>query len=235
MLPLAILAGGLATRLGPVTSRTPKSLIAVAGRPFIYHQLELLRSQGIDRVVLCVGHLADQIRASVGDGNGLGLTIRYSYDGDRLLGTGGAIKKALPLLGTDFFVLNGDSYLPCSLAQIQSAYRSAGRPGLMTLVRNDNRWDRSNIVYRGGEIVEYDKHSIRADMAHIDFGLSVFSKDVFAKYQPARSIDLADICRELVTSGQLAAFEVSGRFYEIGSQQGIIETQEFLSRRPANA
>jgi NDP-sugar pyrophosphorylase family protein len=235
MLPVAILAGGLATRLRPVTRSVPKSLIAIAGRPFIFHQLELLRSQGVERVVLCLGHLADQIRASVGDGDGLGLTINYSHDGDHLLGTGGAVRKALSLLGKDFFVLNGDSYLPCSLAAIQSAYHSAGRPALMTVVRNDNRWDRSNVLYRSGDIVEYDKRSPRADMSHIDFGVSVFSKSVFSKYETAQIIDLADICQDLCSNGQLAAFEVAGRFYEIGSQQGIMETEAFLLRKPANA
>jgi MurNAc alpha-1-phosphate uridylyltransferase len=235
MLPVAILAGGLATRLRPVTLAVPKSLLAIAGRPFIFHQLELLRSQGIQRVVLCVGHLAEQVRASVADGDAFGLAISYSYDGEQLLGTGGAVKKAVALLGEDFFVLNGDSYLPCSLAQIQSAYRSAGRPALMTVLRNDNRWDRSNILYCDGEIVEYDKRSARADMSHIDFGVSVFSSRVFSKYEPDQFIDLADICRDLCSSGQLAAFEVSQRFYEIGSPQGITETEQFLSRKPANA
>jgi NDP-sugar pyrophosphorylase family protein len=235
MLPVAILAGGLATRLHPETNAVPKSLIKIAGRPFIFHQLELLRSQGVDRVVLCVGHLAEQIRAVVGDGNTLGMTISYSYDGDELLGTGGALRKALPLLDRDFFVLYGDSYLPCSLAQIQSAYERAARPALMTVLRNDNRWERSNIVYRHGEIVDYDKRSARADMSYVDFGLSAFSPDVFSKYAAGTVLDLADICQSLSRNGQMAAFEVSARFYEIGSRQGILETEAFLSQKPAGA
>src|SRR5580658_3498417 len=120
MLPVAILAGGLATRLRPLTDRVPKSLLKIAGRPFIFHQLELLKTQGVGRAVLCVGHLGEQIEAAVGDGRALDLEIEYSFDGSELLGTGGALKKALPLLGEEFFVLNGDSYLPCSLSQIQS-------------------------------------------------------------------------------------------------------------------
>jgi MurNAc alpha-1-phosphate uridylyltransferase len=235
MLPVAILAGGLATRLRPMTAQVPKSLLAIAGRPFIFHQLELLRTQGVEHVVLCVGHLADQIRAQVGDGEGLGLTISYSYDGGQLLGTGGAVRKALPLLGQDFFVLNGDSYLPCSWADVQSAYARAGRPALMSVLRNDDRWDRSNVVFRDGELVLYDKRSERADMSYIDFGLSVFSSAVFSTYEAGQFLDLADVCRELSTRGQLAAFEVPVRFYEIGSRQGIVETEEFLSRRLANA
>jgi N-acetyl-alpha-D-muramate 1-phosphate uridylyltransferase len=235
MLPVAILAGGLATRLRPLTDRVPKALLGIAGRPFIFHQLELLKRQGVDRVVLCVGHLGDQVEAAVGDGRTLGLAIRYSFDGPELLGTGGALKQALPLLGDRFFVLNGDSYLPCSFAQVQSAYEASRRPALMTVLRNNNRWDRSNVVFRNGELVEYDKNSRRPDMSHIDFGLSVFSSGVFSTHGKSKVIDLADICRELLSAGQLAAVEVSERFYEIGSPRGIRDTEDFLSRQWVDA
>jgi MurNAc alpha-1-phosphate uridylyltransferase len=231
MLPVAILAGGLATRLRPMTDRVPKALLSVAGRPFIFHQLTLLKNQGIDRVVLCVGHLGEQVKALVGDGRKFGLIIRYSFDGIELLGTGGALKKALPLLGDDFFVLNGDSYLPCSFARIQSAYESARRPALMTVLRNDCRWDKSNILFKNGELIEYDKKSPSLEMSHIDFGLSVLSTQVFSRYRESTPIDLADICRELSKAGQVAAVEVSERFYEIGSPQGIRDTEEFLAHQ----
>src|ERR1700691_1134860 len=108
MWTVAILSGGLATRLRPKTDRIPKSLLSIAGRPFIFHQLDLLKNQGVTRVVLCVGHFGDQIRAAVGDGRSLGLAISYSFDGTELLGTGGALKQALPFLGDNFFALNGD-------------------------------------------------------------------------------------------------------------------------------
>jgi MurNAc alpha-1-phosphate uridylyltransferase len=231
MLPVAILAGGLATRLRPMTDRVPKALLTIAGRPFIFHQLTLLKNQGVDGVVLCVGHLGEQVKAAVGDGRKFGLDIQYSFDGNELLGTGGALKKALPLLGDDFLVLNGDSYLPCSFARIQSAYEAARRPALMTVLRNDGRWDKSNVLFRNGELIEYDKESPRPDMLHIDFGLSVLSSQVFSKYRESTTIDLADICRELSKAGQLAAVEVSGRFYEIGSPRGIKDTEEFLARQ----
>jgi NDP-sugar pyrophosphorylase family protein len=230
-LPVAILAGGLATRLRPMTDRVPKSLLSIAGRPFIFHQLELLKTQGVDRVVLCVGHLGEQVKAAVGDGRTLGLAIDYSFDGGELLGTGGALKQALSLLGGRFFVMHGDSYLPCSLAPIQSVYDAARRPALMTVLRNDNQWDRSNVLFRNGEPLLYDKKSPRLDMSHIDFGLYVFSGDVFSTYGESKVIDLADICQQLSKTGQLAAFEVSERFYEIGSPQGIRDTEEFLSRK----
>jgi NDP-sugar pyrophosphorylase family protein len=229
MLPVAILAGGLATRLQSLTERVPKSLLRVAGRPFIFHQLDMLRHQGVERVVLCVGHLGDQIQAAVGAGATTALAISYSFDGAELRGTGGALKRALPLLGDEFFVLNGDSYLPCSLAMVQSSYEAAQRPALMTVLRNDNRWDKSNVLFRNGQLLAYDKRNPRAAMSHIDFGLSVVSRAVFAKYRDATPVDLADIFRELSLSGQLAALEVFERFYEIGSPQGLRDTEEFLS------
>jgi N-acetyl-alpha-D-muramate 1-phosphate uridylyltransferase len=233
MFPVALLAGGLATRLYPLTDRIPKSLLPVAGRPFVFHQLELLRDKGIEDVVICVGHFAQQIEAAVGDGRQFGLKVRYSFDGERLLGTGGALKHALPALGAAFFVMYGDSYLPCSFERIQAAYVAAGRPALMTVLRNDNQWDRSNVMYQQGRVVEYDKRSERDDLTYIDFGISVLSHDVFARYPGADIIDLSDICRDLSLSGDLAGLEVEQRFYEIGSRQGIADMEEFLARAAA--
>jgi NDP-sugar pyrophosphorylase family protein len=235
LLPVAILGGGLASRLRPLTEHVPKSLLRVAGRPFIFHQLEMLRSQGVEHVVLCVGHLGEQIRSTVGDGATPGLALSYSFDGEQLLGTGGALKHALPLLGDDFFVLNGDSYLPCSLAAVQRAYQAAHRPALMTVLHNHNKWDRSNVLLNEGEPLLYDKQAPRADMHHIDFGLSVLSRAVFASYREAGVIDLADIFRDLSRNGRLAAFEVTERFYEIGSLEGLKDTEQFLSRRRGGA
>jgi MurNAc alpha-1-phosphate uridylyltransferase len=231
MLPVAIVAGGLATRLRPQTSRVPKALLSIAGRPFIFHQLELLKRQHIERVVLCVGHLGEQIEEAVGDGRSQGLMVDYSYDGSELLGTGGAVRRATPLLGDQFFVLYGDSYTPCSFAPIQRAYEDSGRPALMTVLRNENRWDHSNVLFADGALIEYDKHSPRADMLHIDYGLSIFSRDAFSAYEGRTVLDLADVCADLSRSGRLAGFEVTERFYEIGSPQGIAETEVFLRQR----
>jgi NDP-sugar pyrophosphorylase family protein len=229
MLPVAILAGGQATRLRPLTDCVPKSLLNVAGRPFVFHQLEMLREQGVERVVLCVGHLGEQIRDAVDAAAMPGLRVGCSFDGSELLGTGGALKHALPLLGEDFFVLHGDSYLRCSLPEVQAAYRTAGRPALMTVLRNDNQWDRSNVLFRDGRLLAYDKRAPRSDMSHIDFGLSVLSSAVFTRYARERIIDLADVFRDLAQRGELAALEVSQRFYEIGSPRGLRETEAFLT------
>jgi len=235
LLPVAILAGGLATRLRPLTDGKPKSLLTVAGRPFILHQLELLRAQGVERIVLCLAHLGEQIRAAVEGALVPGLSVSYSFDGPSLLGTGGALRAALPLLGEEFFVLNGDSYLPCSLPRIQAAYRAAARPALMTVMRNDNCWDRSNVRFSDGRLLAYDKRAPQPHMSHIDFGLSVLSRGVFDRYAHVGVLDLADVLHDLVQRSELAAFEVSERFYEIGSPQGLKDTEEFLSRQVTRA
>src|SRR5258708_3077419 len=121
MLPVAILAGGLATRLRPVTETIPKALVEVAGKPFILRQLDYLREQGVSRVVLCVGFLGEQIRAVVGDGTALGLSVSYSQDWPTLMGTGGALRQAPPLLEFQFLVLYGDSYLAIDFASVEGA------------------------------------------------------------------------------------------------------------------
>jgi len=234
MLPVAILAGGLATRLHPLSQRVPKALLPIVGRPFIFHQLDLLQSQGIEQVVICIGHLGEQIEAAVGDGSAFGLQVRYSSDGAQLLGTGGALRQALPLLGDRFFVLYGDSYVRCSLAEVQSAFGRLGRPALMTVLRNDDRWARSNVLLRDGEIIAYDKAAPRSGMVHVDFGVAVLSSRLLQRY-PRPRFDLGELYAELSARRELAAFEVGERFYEIGSPQGLADTEAFLSRGPHRA
>ena len=168
MLPVAVLAGGLGTRLGAVTQTLPKSLVEVAGRPFVEHQLNLLRREGVERVVMCVGHLGEQIERAVGDGRRFALHVAYSFDGDTLMGTGGALRRALPLLGDAFFVLYGDSYLDLPLPPIERTFRVQNLPALMTIFRNEGRWDTSNVLFDGARIVAHDKRNLHPDMRHID-------------------------------------------------------------------
>ena len=234
MLPAAVLAGGLATRLRPLSEKLPKSLLPVAGQPFIRWQLRLLAQQGVTEAVLCVGHLGEQIRAEVGDGTGCGMTIRYSFDGETLLGTGGALRRAAPLLGEAFFVLYGDSYLPCSFAAVQRTFAASGARALLTVFRNEDRWERSNVLFHEGRIVEYNKRTPSAGMAHVDFGLSVVTAGVLERYRTGDAFDLADLYRELSLQGELAGLEVTERFYEVGSRQGIRATERYL-RRQGNA
>ena len=227
-IPIAILAGGLATRLRPVTEKIPKSLIPVAGKPFLAHQLELLHARGIRHVVLCVGYLGEMIQREFGDGSALGVRLDYSFDGPKLLGTGGAIRRALPLLGREFFVLYGDSYLPADYRPIAEFFQRSGKLGLMTVYRNEGKFDTSNVVFRNGEIVVYDKKMKSPEMRHIDYGLSLFQASVFAAYAADQVFDLAEVMGKLVRDKQLAGYEVRERFYEIGSPAGLAELETLL-------
>ena len=229
-IPVAILAGGLATRLRPITEKIPKSLIPVAGKPFLEHQLELLRSRGVQRAVLCVGYLGEMVRRDFGDGEKYDVKLDYSFDGDKLLGTGGAIKRALPLLGDEFFVLYGDSYLPVEYAPIAEFLQRSGKLGCMTVYHNEGKYDTSNVVFAGGEIKVYDKKAKLPEMRHIDYGLSLFKASAFDSYPADQPFDLAEVMGKLVREKQLAGFEVRERFYEIGSPAGLAELEALFTK-----
>jgi NDP-sugar pyrophosphorylase family protein len=230
-IPVAILAGGLATRLWPITEKIPKSLVPIAGKPFLAHQLELLHARGIRRAVLCVGYLGEMIQRDFGDGNAFGLRLDYSFDGPKPLGTGGAIKRALPLLGDDFFVLYGDSYLPVEYRPIAEFFRHGGKLGCMTVYRNEGRYDTSNVVFRDGAIAVYDKKNRPPEMRHIDYGLSLFKAAVFESYSAGQPFDLAEVMSKLVREKQLAGYEVRERFYEMGSPAGLAELESLLQSK----
>jgi N-acetyl-alpha-D-muramate 1-phosphate uridylyltransferase len=227
--PVAILAGGLASRLGPLARQTPKCLLDVGGRPFVHHQLYQLHDQGVRRVVLCLGHLGEQVMKSVGNGSAFDLEVFYSFDGPQLQGTAGAIKKALPLLGASFFVLYGDSYLECDYTAVQEAFQTAGRLALMTVYRNDGRWDNSNVDFRDHRILAYDKVRRTERMHYIDYGLGVFHRVAFDFVPERGAFDLAAVYQEILKQEELAGFEVTNRFYEIGSVEGLEETRKYLS------
>ena len=230
-MPVAILAGGLATRLGTLAEHIPKSLLEVAGKPFIEHQLVLLSHAGISDVVLCVGHLGAMIQENLGDGARLGVRIRYSDDGDTRRGTGGAVRNALPLLGDAFFVLYGDSYLDCDYRAIETSYERLGLPALMTVFRNEGAFDTSNVEYADRKILRYDKKVRTPGMQHIDYGLGIFKADIFRRYTDALAFDLADVYTDLVRDSRLAAYEVGTRFYEIGSEKGLAETRAVIEEK----
>ena len=200
----------------------------VAGRPFIAHQLNLLSRQGITDVVVCTGYLGEQIESYVGDGAKFGLRVRYSRDGDKPLGTGGALRRALPMLGERFMVMYGDSYLRTALSPVYATFRASGRPALMTVYRNVNQIERSNVEFANGVIHSYDKVRHTDAMLHIDYGLGVLDASVLSARPTDLAFDLADLYQELANRGLLGGFEVSERFYEIGSPAGLAETEAFL-------
>jgi NDP-sugar pyrophosphorylase family protein len=225
------LAGGLATRMRPLTETVPKSMLEVADEPFIAHQLRLFRRQGLPRAVLCLGHLGGAVRDFVGDGSEFGLSTSFSFDGEKLLGTAGALKKAEPLLGDVFWVVYGDAYLDLDLRPIWASFQLSKQPALMTTFRNDGRWDKSNVLFRDGRIVVYDKNSADPAMKHIDYGLLILRRQVLDAVPAGQETDLADVLSALVLQGAVAGFEVRERFYEIGSPQGLCETDEHIRLR----
>ncbi len=234
----AILAGGLATRLGSVSAYTPKSMLLVGGQPFIAHQLEQLSAQGLPEVVICAGNLADQIESFVGNGAKFGCKVRYSFDGQSRMGTGGALRLALPLLGEHFVVMYGDSYLQQPIPPVWEAFLQAKKAALMTVFENRNRWDRSNIEWRDGSIVRYEKSAstlpdTQAAMQHIDYGLGCIRSSSLAAWPENSPFDLGAYYRAMLEKEELAGFEVQERFYEIGSPAGLAETDKLLSFRGA--
>jgi NDP-sugar pyrophosphorylase family protein len=228
MPPLALLAGGLGTRLGSLAAQTPKALVEVAGKPFLAYQLELLASQGIREIVICCGHLGDAIHAFAGDGHAFGCRIQYSHDGPELLGTGGAIRKALPLLGSEFWVMYGDTYLTAQFAAVLDTFRKEGKFACMAVLRNSNRWDTSNVEFMNGTLIRYSKQQRTPSMQYIDYGLSLFSAEAFRNWSGTRAFDLSQMQEQLTEQGEMAACEVHDRFYEIGTPSALHETEIFL-------
>jgi N-acetyl-alpha-D-muramate 1-phosphate uridylyltransferase len=230
---IAVLAGGLATRLGQLTKATPKALLDVCGRPFLSWQLELFASRGLRDVVLCVSHYADQIEEWVARNPIAGLRVRFSHDGPRRLGTGGALRAALPLLGSPFLVTYGDSYLRCEYLDVFRAFThsTAEKPPLamMTVFENQGRWDQSNIVYRDGRILRYDKQDRSPEMRHIDYGLGVLTAEAFDALAHEEVFDLAQVYQAALAVDRLAAYEITERFYEVGSHTGIEEFRAFAA------
>jgi NDP-sugar pyrophosphorylase family protein len=227
-LPVAILAGGMATRLKPITEKVPKILVEVAGEPFFSHQIRLLAKAGLRRLVLCVGYLGEQVSERYGDGSKWGMQIEYSFDGPKLLGTGGALIRALPKLGDAFYVLYGDSYLPVDYVAVGERFLSSGKMGLMTVYANQGKFDTSNVWFEGGTIQAYDKRNRVPEMRHIDYGLGVFRRSAFDSFPRDQVVDLEEVQKALLARGELAGYEIGKRFYEIGSHAGLEELDRLL-------
>ena len=230
-LPVVVLCGGLAKRLRPITEKIPKSLIEINGIPFIHHQLRLLQIQGFKNVYLCAGFLGEMIEDFVKDGASYNLNVEYAFDGDQLLGTGGAIKKLLDVYPLDeFFVLYGDSYLTCDFQDVENTYVKNGRSPLMTVYKNNNQFDKSNVSFDGRSVIYYNKNSEKTDLDYIDYGLSILRSRDFENTKT--SFDLSIILENLAANNVLNGYEVHERFYEIGSTQGIEELNNYLRSKP---
>ena len=229
MYPVVLLSGGLATRMREYAEKIPKSMIDVAGKPFIHWQLSMLKEQNVEHVILCIGHLGEMIETYAGDGSEYGLKLTYSYDGDKLLGTGGAIKKIEDILPDTFFILYGDSYLEIPYAPLVDAFSSSDKKGLMTVYENKDLYDVSNVIFKDGKLITYRKHDKVKEMHHIDYGLGIMKKEAFRSFPADTVFDLAKVYEKLAVENQLLGYEVFIRFYEIGSPSGLEELRGKLS------
>jgi len=225
---VAILAGGLATRLRPLTEKIPKSMVMIGGRPFLEYQLHFLRKNGVTSVVLCVGYLAEQIENHFGDGRKFGVSISYSYEGDELLGTAGALKNAERLLDDPFFAMYGDSYLFLDFADAMRYFRSRNKLALMTVYKNHDQFERSNTVVEGGLIKKFSKKEKTEGMVYIEYGANIFRKDVLQMIPQGQPYSLDELFPELIRREELLAYEVRDRFYQIGSPQGLEEFEKYV-------
>ena len=230
MLPIAILAGGYASRLGSIAKELPKCLIEINGRPFVDWQLDLLVNHGYSEFVFCVSYKSNLVQEYLGDGSDRGINIQYSLDGETQLGTGGAILNALPKLGKVFGVTYGDSYLPINYRLVEQEFLKVNSNALMTVYRNENQFDVSNVEFLDGKLIDYQKGVINKNMNHIDYGMTFFRQEAFRPWIDQSTFDLSIVCHQLAKEGQLDGFEVFERFYEIGSVQGIEELSQHLGK-----
>jgi len=225
-----ILAGGLGTRLGELTKDVPKSLVPVAGRPFVEHQLALLKAAGVERAVLCIAHHGQQIVDRLGDGSRWGLELAYSHEGVELLGTGGALKKAEPLLDEAFMMMWGDSYLLLDYAAIWRDFLAQPLPAMMVVYKNMNQRVPSNLVVGEGLVTVYDKWAEDPAKMYIDEGLTCMRRELLERVPADQPFAIEEIFRDLAGQHRLAAWETAQPFYEIGSPVGLAELEGLLAK-----
>lgn len=226
---VAILAGGLATRLRPITETIPKAMVPINGKPFLEYQIDFLKKSGVTDLVLCVGHLSEQIEQYFDDGHTRGVTIRYVRDGKTLLGTAGALKRAEDQLEEVFFVMYGDSYLFLDFLDVYSHFRKSQKLALMVVYKNDNKYDMSNVAVEDGLIARYDKKNSTGDLVYIDYGVLVFNKEVL-KFIPEETVcPLEKIIHTLIQRKEIIAYETKKRFYEIGSHNGMDDFKRYIA------
>lgn len=227
-----ILAGGLGTRLRPLTESVPKPMVLVNGRPFLEYELALLKNGGVDDFVVCVGHLHRHIEAHFGDGRKFGVAMRYTHDGERPLGPAGALKKAEPLLDDEFFVTYGDVYLRAPYKEMMQKVLTSGRKAVMGAYRNDNRHGRSDLRVRHGVIVAYDK-SGGPGMRWINYGVTAMRRRALEEVPTGREVGEEEFYGDLIRRGELLAFPIGRRPYEIGTPESLADFTKFVARRRA--
>ena len=231
MIPIVILAGGLATRLRPITTNIPKSLLKVNGEPFIIHQLRNLKFHGFKNVIICIGHLGSKIKEVIQDGSKFGLNVFYSSENEKLLGTGGAILNAFSLLDDYFFIQYGDSWLEINYSKVYKKFINSNKTGLMTIHKNNDLWDKSNVEFVNNQIILYSKKKINNNMKYIDYGLGILSKKTFNNRLKGEVFDISEIYEELSIRKELIHYIAKKRFFEIGSYEGLVEIEKYFKER----
>ena len=227
----AVLVGGLGTRLGALTRTVPKPMLLVNGKPFLEHEIGLLKRSGIDDLVLCVGHLGEKVEGHFGDGSKWGVRVRYSYDGPKLMGPAGALKRAEPLLEDRFFVTYGDAYLRADYRKLMKALVESGKLGAMAVYENHDRFGKSDVVVEAGQVVRYDKKGGEG-MDWVNFGVSALTRRALAFIPAGKACGEEEFYGELIKRHELLAFPVDERFYEIGSPSSLEEFARFISSQP---
>ena len=230
MRPVVVLAGGLGTRLRELTGDVrPKAMVEVSGRPFIDWKLQGLAHAGVSRVIVLTGRHGDQIEQHVGTGSQYGLQVSCVHDGPQLLGTGGAIRAAVAELGESFWVTYGDTYLRVDVQAAEAALEERGVRSLMTVLRNRDEFEISNVSARDGLVVEYEKGAAPGTHEFIDYGMLLLDRDALAGF-PVQAFDLSSVIRDLIAESQMMAFVVTERFYEVGTPESLRETERWLSQ-----
>jgi len=225
-LPVVILAGGEGTRVAHLTSEeTPKAMLPLNDRPFIDYQLANLADQGVRRVLLLVGYGGETIRRHVEDGGRFGLEVDYAFDGPKLLGTGGAIRAALDRLPAEFWVTYGDTLLQVPIEAVEEPFLASSLTACMTVLRNRDRWETSNVAVAGGLVAAYEKGATPGTYDHIDYGMILFRRAAFERFASGEVFDLAHLLTLLVRDRQLGSFEVEDRFYDIGTEERYQSTR----------
>ncbi|MCR4656450.1 MAG: HAD-IIIA family hydrolase [Lachnospiraceae bacterium] len=229
-----VLMGGLGTRLKEYTKEVPKPLVDVCGKPFFDYELMLLKHYGFKKFLFLIGYRAEMIEEYYGDGSSQGISIKYCYDGKELLGTGGAVRRAYDLLEDDFLVIYGDSFMDIDYEETIYRYlagKTEGRQALMTVLKNNNRFDKSNVIVKDGKIVLYDKHNVTDEMDYIDYGVCIYEKSLFKEFAEGEKFDIAVLQHRLSREGKLSAHIVNKRFYEIGSPESLAEFKGYIQKR----
>jgi NDP-sugar pyrophosphorylase family protein len=231
MRQVVILAGGEAKRLRPVTESVPKALVKIEGKPFVDWQLELLAKNKFSRVIFCTSYKSDMIQNYVGNGSKYGLEISFVEDGKERLGTGGAIRNAIPHLDQEFIVMYGDSFLDINFQQVSHGFDHCSKPAMMTIYKNDGKYDNSNVKLNNRGDIFYNKENPDASFKYIDYGLIFFKREVFEETVIGKTFDLSEMLHKLSKQFRIAGFEVQSRFYEVGSFSGIIELETYLRKK----